>query len=61
MLSSGGVLIEGGLSRYAEYGIPPHPEWTIIAFGLILLGVETFLFRLKLLSSNTVQVAVSAR
>jgi len=45
MLSAGGVLIEGGLSRYAKYGIPPHTDWGIIAFGLILLGTGAFLFR----------------
>jgi hypothetical protein len=33
MLSAGGVLIEGGLSRYAKYGIPPHADWGIIAIN----------------------------
>lgn len=45
MLSAGGVLIEGGLSRYAKYGIPPHADWGIIAFGLILLSTGAFLLR----------------
>jgi hypothetical protein len=45
ILSAGGVLIEGGLSRYAKYGIPPHADWGIIAFGLILMSSGAFLLR----------------
>jgi hypothetical protein len=45
ILSASGVLIEGGLSRYAKYGIPPHANWGIIAFGLILLSTGAFLLR----------------
>lgn len=45
MLSASGVLIEGGLSRYAKYGMPPHADWRIIAFGLILLSAGAFLLR----------------
>jgi hypothetical protein len=45
MLSAGGVLVQGGLSRYAKYGMPPHADWRIIAFGLVLLGVGALLVR----------------
>ena len=45
MLSASGVLIQGGLSRYAKYGMPPHADWRIIAFGLLLLGAGAFLVR----------------
>jgi hypothetical protein len=45
MLSAGGVFVQGGLSRYAKYGMPPHADWRIIAFGLLLLGTGAFLVR----------------
>jgi hypothetical protein len=45
MLSASGVLIQGGLSRYAKYGMPPHADWGIITFGLLLLGAGAFLVR----------------
>ncbi len=45
MLSASGVLVQGGLSRYAKYGMPPHADWWIIAFGLVLLGAGAFLVR----------------
>lgn len=45
MLSAGGVLIEGGLSRYAAYGLPPHANWKAVAFGLVMLGTGAALFR----------------
>ena len=45
MLSATGVLVEGGLSRYAKYGMPPHADWRIIAFGLVLLSAGAFLVR----------------
>ena len=45
MLSAGGVLIQGGLSRYAKYGMPAHADWRIIAFGLVLLSLGAFLVR----------------
>jgi hypothetical protein len=45
MLCSGAVLVDGGFSRYAKYGIPPHTNWSIIAFGLILLSSGAFLLR----------------
>jgi hypothetical protein len=45
MLSGSGVLVEGGLSRYAKYGIPPHADWGIMAFGLILVSAGIFLPR----------------
>ena len=47
MLSGSAVLVEGGLSRYAKYGMPPHADWRIIAFGVILIGSGAFLFRPK--------------
>jgi hypothetical protein len=45
VLSATGVLVQGGLSRYAKYGMPPHADWRIIAFGLVLLSAGTFLIR----------------
>jgi hypothetical protein len=45
MLSAAGVLVQGGFSRYAKYGMPPHADWRIIAFGLVLLSAGAFLVR----------------
>jgi hypothetical protein len=45
MLSASGVLVQGGLSRYAKYGMPPHADWRMIAFGLVLLSAGAFLVR----------------
>jgi len=45
MLSAAGGLVQGGLSRYAKYGMPPHADWRIIAFGLVLLSAGAFLIR----------------
>jgi hypothetical protein len=45
MLSASGVLVQGGLSRYAKYGMPPHADWGIIALGLVLLSAGAFLVR----------------
>ena len=39
MLSASGFLIQGGLSRYAQYGIPPTPDWKWIAVGLVMLAL----------------------
>ena len=38
-------LIEGGLSRYAKFGMPPHADWRYIAIGLALLAVGGFAIR----------------
>jgi hypothetical protein len=43
MLISVSFLIQGGLSRYAQYGLPPHADWRIIAIGLTLLAAGAFL------------------
>jgi|GEM_PF-4061786 len=45
MLSAAGVLVQGGFSRYAKYGLPPHADWRIIVFGLVLLSAGAFLVR----------------
>ncbi len=45
MLSATGFMIEGGVSRYAQYGVPPHADWRIIGVGLILFGAGAFLLR----------------
>lgn len=38
-------LIQGGLSRYAKYGIPAHADWRYIAIGLGMVALGTFLIR----------------
>jgi len=45
MLSASGFLIQGGFSRYAEFGMPPHADWRLIAIGLFMLGIGGFLIR----------------
>jgi len=45
MLSASGLLIQGGFSRYAKYGIPPHANWRLIAAGLLMLAIGAFLIR----------------
>ena len=45
MLTAAGFLIQGGFSRYAKYGIPPHTDWRMIALGLIFLFAGGFLIR----------------
>ena len=44
-LCSVGFLIEGGLSRYAKFGVPPEPQWSVIAMGLAMLAGGLFLLR----------------
>jgi len=44
-LSATGFLVQGGLSRYARFGMPPEPHWRWIAIGLIMLGVGAILIR----------------
>ena len=39
------MLIQGGFSRYAEYGMPAHPDWRYVALGFVLLGAGSFLVR----------------
>jgi hypothetical protein len=38
-------LIQGGFSRYARYGVPPHADPAFIAVGLITLTIGLFLLR----------------
>ena len=39
VLSSTPLLIQGGLSRYAKYGIPPTPDWRLIILGIGMMTV----------------------
>jgi hypothetical protein len=34
-LSAGPFLIQGGLSRYAAFGVPSHPDPRMLVIGLI--------------------------
>jgi hypothetical protein len=45
LVSATGFLIEGGLSRYARFGIPARPNWRLIAIGLVMAGMGGFLVR----------------
>jgi hypothetical protein len=45
MLIATAFLIDGGLSRYAKYGIPPHADWRLIAIGLAIGAIGGFLIR----------------
>lgn len=45
LFSATGVLIQGGLSRYARYGLPPQTDWRLILFGLLLAAAGGFLVR----------------
>ena len=45
VLSSTSFLIEGGLSRYARFGIPAHSDWRLITVGLLLAGAGGYLLR----------------
>jgi hypothetical protein len=45
MLTATALSIQGGLSRYARYGIPLHVDWRMIAVGLILLSAGGFVIR----------------
>jgi hypothetical protein len=45
MLSATAFLIQGGFSRYARFGVPPHADWRLIAIGLCMMAVGAFLFR----------------
>jgi hypothetical protein len=33
------ILIQGGLSRYARFGVPSHANWPMIVTGLALTAV----------------------
>lgn len=38
-------LIQGGFSRYARNGVPPHADWRYLAMGVATLGIGSFLIR----------------
>jgi hypothetical protein len=38
-------LIQGGLSRYAKFGVPPAPNWIVIFTGLVILAIGLLLIR----------------
>jgi hypothetical protein len=44
-LAAGPFLIQGGLSRYAAFGVPAHPDSRMLVIGLILLAAAAFLIR----------------
>jgi hypothetical protein len=45
MLMAVPLLIQGGFSRYARYGIPAHPDWRYLGLAFVLLTVGSFLLR----------------
>jgi hypothetical protein len=45
MLSAVPFLIQGGLSRYAKYGIPRSPDWRLMVVGLVMLAIGGVLIR----------------
>ena len=45
MASAAPFLIQGGLSRYAKYGIPPSPNWRYLVIGLIILAIGGLILR----------------
>ena len=45
MASAAPFLIQGGLSRYAKYGIPQNPDWRYLVIGLIVLLLGAIIFR----------------
>ena len=45
MASAAPFLIQGGLSRYAKYGIPPSPNWRYLGIGLIILAIGGLILR----------------
>ena len=45
MASAAPFLIEGGLSRYAKYGIRPTPNWRYFVLGLIMLAIGALILR----------------
>ena len=38
-------LIQGGLSRYAKYGMPAHADWRYLGVAVVMLAAGTFLIR----------------
>ena len=48
-----GFLIEGGLSRYARFGIPTRPSWGLIAIGVLMAGAGAALVRPGILKRGT--------
>jgi hypothetical protein len=45
MASAAPFLIQGGLSRYAKYGIPANSEWRYLVIGLLVLAIGAVIFR----------------
>jgi hypothetical protein len=45
VLSSTGFLIQGGLSRYAKFGIPPAADWKVLSIGLMMVAIGLLLIR----------------
>ncbi len=45
MLSAVPFLIQGGLSRYAKYGIPRTPDWRLLLVGLVMMAIGGVLIR----------------
>jgi hypothetical protein len=45
MLAAAPLLIQGGLSRYAKYGEPPHADWRYLVVAFLMLASGSFLVR----------------
>jgi hypothetical protein len=45
VLSAVPFLIQGGLSRYAKYGIPRTPDWRLMLVGLVMVAIGGVLIR----------------
>ncbi len=45
MLAAIPLLIQGGLSRYAKYRMPAHPDWRYLAIGLAMAAAGAFVIR----------------
>ncbi len=39
------LLIQGGFSRYAKFGVPPHPDWRYLALAICMLAAASVLIR----------------
>ncbi len=49
LCSASGFLLEGGLSRYAKFGIPANPNWKLIAIGVVMAAAGGVLVRPEIL------------
>jgi hypothetical protein len=45
VLTAGTFFVEGGFSRYAQFGMPAHADWRFITLGFVAAFIGAFLVR----------------